>query len=136
MGEVGEGLLDIAEVGRAAGLAPSALRFYERKGLITPAGRLGLRRAYARGVLDRLALITAARGAGFTLSQIGELLAARPSDAALRERLAAKASELDERITQLTAVRDSLHHAAACKHDPLIECPRFLHAIRHTQPYS
>jgi DNA-binding transcriptional MerR regulator len=136
VGGVGEGLLDIAEVGRRAGLAPSALRFYERKGLITPAARQGLRRAYAPGVLDRLALITAARGAGFTLSQIAELLAARPSDAALRQRMAAKASELDERIAQLAAIRDSLHHAAACRHDPLIKCPRFLHAIRHTQPHS
>jgi DNA-binding transcriptional MerR regulator len=132
---VGEGLLDIAEVGRRAGLAPSALRFYERRGLISPAARNGLRRAYTPSVLDRLALIAAARNAGFTLSQIGELLDARPDDAALRTRLAAKAGELDDRISRLAAVRDGLRHAALCQHDPLTECPRFRQAVRLISPH-
>ncbi|MFC4122157.1 MerR family transcriptional regulator [Nonomuraea zeae] len=122
-------LVDIGEVSRRTGLAASALRFYERKGLIEAEGRNGLRRAYRPETLDRLALITCARDAGFTLSEIAEFLRARPSDARLRERLAAKEREVDARVSQLTRLRDSLRHAAVCEHDPLVECPEFKRAV-------
>ncbi|TMR26589.1 MerR family transcriptional regulator [Nonomuraea zeae] len=128
-GVVDDVLVDIGEVSRRTGLAASALRFYERKGLIEAEGRNGLRRAYRPETLDRLALITCARDAGFTLSEIAEFLRARPSDARLRERLAAKEREVDARVSQLTRLRDSLRHAAVCEHDPLVECPEFKRAV-------
>ncbi|WP_223167269.1 MerR family transcriptional regulator [Nonomuraea sp. SYSU D8015] len=122
-------LLDIGEVARRSGLAPSALRFYERKGLIEAEGRNGLRRAYRPETLDRLAMITCARDAGFTLAEIAQVLRARPSDTRLRERMAAKEREVDARVAQLTRLRDSLRHAAVCEHDPLVECPDFKRAL-------
>ncbi|MBN6051171.1 MerR family transcriptional regulator [Nonomuraea sp. RK-328] len=130
IGEADEALLDIGEVARRSGLAPSALRFYERKGLIEPAARNGLRRAYRPETLDRLGLIGCARDAGFTLAEIGAFLGARPSDTVLRERMAAKEREVDARVRQLTRLRDSLRHASVCDHDPLVECPDFKRAIR------
>ncbi|WP_336209106.1 MerR family transcriptional regulator [Nonomuraea sp. LPB2021202275-12-8] len=126
-------LLDIAEVSQRSGLAPSALRFYERKGLITADGRNGLRRAYRAETLDRLALISCARDAGFTLAEIAGFLRARPSDTELRERMAAKEREVGERVDQLTRLRDSLRHAAVCEHDPLVECPEFKQAVRRAR---
>ncbi|MFD1937857.1 MULTISPECIES: MerR family transcriptional regulator [Nonomuraea] len=125
-------LLDIGEVAQRSGLAASALRFYERKGLISATGRNGIRRTYEPETLSRLALIACARSAGFTLTEIGRLLHAKPSDDALRERMAEKASELDDRIAQLTRMRDSLRHAASCTHDPLIACPEFKQVVRGT----
>lgn len=122
-------LIDIGEVARQSGLAASALRFYERKGLIEAEGRNGLRRTYQPEILQRLALIACARDAGFTLSEIAEFLRARPSDTRLRERMAVKEREIDERVSQLTRLRDSLRHATVCEHDPLIECPEFKQAI-------
>jgi DNA-binding transcriptional MerR regulator len=124
-----DALLDIGEVAARSGLAPSALRFYERKGLIRPEGRNGLRRAYRPETLERLALITCARDAGFTLSEIAGFLSAGPSDTRLRERMAAKEREVDARVAQLTRLRDSLRHAAGCEHDPLVECPDFKRAL-------
>ncbi|MGW4089775.1 MerR family transcriptional regulator [Nocardia sp. NPDC004750] len=118
-------LLDIAEVGEQTGLAPSALRFYEKRGLIAPTGRNGLRRTYHPDVLSRLALIICARGAGFTLTEIARFLRASPSDAELRARMAEKARQLDDDIARLIRMRDSLRHAATCTHDPLVECPDF-----------
>ncbi|MEU2105990.1 MerR family transcriptional regulator [Nocardia sp. NPDC019255] len=118
-------LLDIAEVGERTGLAPSALRFYEKRGLIAATGRNGLRRTYHPDILNRLALISCARGAGFTLAEIARFLRASPSDAELRARMAEKANQLDEDITRLIRMRDSLRHAATCTHDPLVECPDF-----------
>jgi DNA-binding transcriptional MerR regulator len=118
-------LLDIADVAERSRLAPSALRFYEKRGLIAPAGRNGLRRAYRPEVLDRLALVACARGAGFTIAEIARFLAATPSDTQLRTRMAAKALELDDEIARLSRMRDSLRHASTCTHDPLVECPDF-----------
>ena len=118
-------LLDIAEVGRRTGLAPSALRFYERRGLIAPSGRRGQRRAYAPDVLGRLALIACARDAGFTIAEIGRFIVATPSDKELRAHLARKAEQLTNNITRLQRMRDSLVHATRCSHTPLVECPKF-----------
>ena len=122
-------LLDIAEVASKSGLAPSALRFYEKRGLLTSAGRNGLRRAYEPEVLDRLALISCARGAGFTIAEIARFLVAMPGDTELRARMAAKARDLEEDIARLTRMRDSLRHAATCEHEPLVECPDFKRAV-------
>lgn len=118
-------LLDIAEVAEQAGMTASALRFYERRGLIRSSGRNGLRRTFEPDVVDRLTLIGCARAAGFTLAQIARFLVATPGDAELRERMAGKARELDEDIARLTRMRDSLRHAAVCTHTPLVECPEF-----------
>lgn len=117
--------LDIAEVAAESGLAPSALRFYERRGLITSTGRNGLRRAFEPSVLDRLALISCARAAGFTLAQIARFIAATPSDTELRHQMAHRARQLDDEIARLTRMRDSLTHAASCTRTPLVECPEF-----------
>ncbi|MEU1180874.1 MerR family transcriptional regulator [Streptomyces sp. NPDC005820] len=122
-------LLDIAEVAQRSGLAPSALRFYEKKGLIAPAGRNGLRRTYHPDVLERLALITCARSAGFSVAEIARFLIARPSDPDLRLRMAAKARDLDEQIGRLTRLRDSLRHAAVCTHEPIVDCADFKKAV-------
>ncbi|MGN9840660.1 MerR family transcriptional regulator [Nonomuraea sp. H19] len=122
-------LLDIGEVAGRSGLAASALRFYERKGLIQAEGRNGLRRAYRPETLERLALITCARDAGFTLSEIAAFLRAGPADTGLRERMAAKEREVSRKVAQLTRLRDSLRHAAVCEHDPFVECPEFKQAL-------
>jgi DNA-binding transcriptional MerR regulator len=127
-------LLDIAEVGARSGLAPSALRFYEMRGLIASAGRNGLRRAYRPEVLDRLALIGCAQGAGFTIAEIARFLAATPSDTELRAKMAAKAQALEEDIARLARMRDSLRHASACPHEPLIECPDFKRTFTSSVP--
>ncbi|ROO86433.1 MerR family transcriptional regulator [Actinocorallia herbida] len=125
-----EDLLDIGEVARVSGVAPSALRFYEKRGLLASDGRNGLRRTYRVAVLDRLALIVCARTAGFTVAEIARFLASGPGDVELKARMATRARELDDRIAQLTRMRDSLRHAAGCDHEPLVECPDFAAAIR------
>lgn len=122
-------VLDIAEVAARSGLAPSALRYYEKRGLIESEGRNGLRRTYRAEVIDRLALVSCARAAGFTLAQIARFLVATPADTELRRHMAEKARQLDEDIARLTRMRDSLRHAATCTHQPLVECPDFKQAF-------
>jgi MerR family redox-sensitive transcriptional activator SoxR len=126
--------LDIAEVAERTGMTASALRFYERRGLIRSSGRNGLRRTFSPDVIDGITFIGCAQAAGFTLAQIARFLVATPDDAELRERMAQRARELDQDIARLTRMRASLRHASACTHTPLIECPEFKSRISDGNP--
>ncbi|MDQ3031527.1 MAG: helix-turn-helix domain-containing protein [Myxococcota bacterium] len=122
--------LDIAEVARRAGVPASTLRFYEEKGLITSTGRRGLRRLFDAGVVERLALISLGRVAGFSLDEIARMFAPDGRPRIRREQLRAKADELDHTIQRLGALRDGLRHAASCPAPSHMECPRFRRIVR------
>ena len=117
--------MDIAEVAQRSGVPASALRFYEEKGLIASTGRHGLRRLFDPGVLERLALIALGRAAGFSLDEIALMFAPQGQPRIDRQMLAAKADELDRTIRKLSAMRDGLRHAAACRAPSHMECPTF-----------
>ena len=108
-----------------SGVAASTLRFYEQKGLIASVGRRGLRRVFAPGVLERLALIALGRAAGFSLEDIALMFAPDGRVRIDRQMLAAKAEELERTISKLSAMRDGLRHAAACPAPSHMECPNF-----------
>ncbi|MEO1294812.1 MAG: helix-turn-helix domain-containing protein [Cyanobacteria bacterium J06636_16] len=121
--------MDIAEVAKASGLPASTLRFYEEKGLIESTGRNGLRRLFSNNVLERLALISLGRSAGFSLDEIAEMLT--PEEPEInRAMLLTKAEELDRKIKELIYICDGLRHAAACSVSSHFECPTFLRLVR------
>lgn len=122
--------MDIAEVAKASGLPASTLRYYEEKGLIQSNGRNGLRRLFSSKVLERLALITLGRRSGFTLDEIARMFALGVGPDIDRNLLLAKSEELDQKIKELTAMRDGLRHAAACKAPSHFECPKFMRLLR------
>lgn len=122
--------MDIAEVARRAGVAASTLRFYEEKGLIASVGRQGLRRRFDPGVLDRLAFIALGQTAGFSLSEIGAMIAADGKPRLDRKVLAAKADEIDAMVTRLQAMSNGLRHAARCPAPSHAECPTFQRLLR------
>lgn len=117
--------LDISEVATRAGLPASTLRYYEERGLIASVGRRGLHRTFDQGVLERLALISLGKAAGFSLDEIGSMFAADGGPRIEREMLLDKADELDRTIRRLTALREGLRHAAACPAPSHLECPSF-----------
>ena len=121
--------MDIREVSQRAGVAPSALRYYEARGLIQSTGRNGLRRQFDPSVVQRLALIALWRTAGFSLDEILGMFAPDGAPRIERAVLSAKADELDARIRELTALRDGLRHAAACPAPSHLECPTFQRAL-------
>jgi DNA-binding transcriptional MerR regulator len=122
--------MDITEVARRAGLPPSTLRYYEEKGLIRSVGRHGLRRLFDPGVIERLALISLGRAAGFSLDEIARMFAPDGRIRIDRQMLAAKADELDATIHTLTTMRDGLRHAAVCRAPSHLECPTFRRILR------
>lgn len=117
--------MDIAEVARVSGVPASTLRYYEEKGLIVSVGRRGLRRVFAPDVRERLALIALGRASGLSLDEIAQMFAPDGSPQIDRALLRSKADELDRNIRRLTAMRDGLRHAAACKAPSHMECPTF-----------
>jgi DNA-binding transcriptional MerR regulator len=126
--------LDITEVAQRSGLPASTLRFYEEKGLIASIGRRGLHRMFGPSVLERLALIAMGRAAGFSLDETAHMFAPDGRPRIDRRMLAAKAEELDSTIRELTAMRDSLRHAAACPAPSHMECPTFRRLLRAARP--
>jgi MerR family redox-sensitive transcriptional activator SoxR len=122
--------LDIADVARRSGAPASTIRFYEEKGLVASIGRRGARRLFDRGILERLALIALGRAAGFSLDEIVLMFAPDGRPRIDRDRLKAKADELDLRIARLKAMRDGLRHAADCAAPSHLECPQFQRMVR------
>ena len=112
-------LLTISEVARRSGVASSALRFYEQRGLIS-SRRVGSgHRRYPRSVLRRIALIVFAQRIGLTLAEIGVELAKLPAyDAPTRRdwsRLSATwSSRLDARIAELERLKLGLTECIGC----------------------
>jgi DNA-binding transcriptional MerR regulator len=122
--------LDISQVAKRADIPASTLRYYEEKGLIRSIGRRGLRRLFDPGVLERLALIGLGRASGFSLEEIARMFAADGRVHIDRKMLTAKADELDKTIRQLSALRNGLLHAAACRAPSHMECPTFRRLLK------
>ena len=120
---------DIAEVARRTGVPASTLRYYEEKGLIASTGRRGLKRTFDPDVFEKLGLIALGRASGFSLDEIAAMLS--PDGPRIdRKRLVEKADELDEKIRQLTVMRDGLRHASVCRAPSHMECPSFRRILR------
>ena len=112
-------LLAIGEVARRSGVASSALRFYEQRGLISSERAGSGHRHYARPVLRRIAFIVFAQRIGLTLDEIGAELAKLPPDHAPARRdwsrlSATWASRIDGRIAELQRLKLGLTECIGC----------------------
>lgn len=117
--------LDIGEVAERSGVKPSALRYYEEIGLISAVSRRGLRRQFPPEVLLQLKLIAMGKQAGFSLDDIAGMFGKDGAPDLPRDALHRKADEIDRRIRELTALRDTLRHVAECRAPSHMECPTF-----------
>jgi MerR family transcriptional regulator, redox-sensitive transcriptional activator SoxR len=112
-------LLTIGEVAQRSGFPQSALRFYEREGLLSTTRTAGGQRRYERSVLRRLAFIRAARTIGVGLDEVraglDQLPDGRTPTKADWSRLSRNwRSRLDEQIQGLVALRDGLDSCIGC----------------------
>ncbi len=123
-------LLTIGDVAARAGLATSALRFYEREGLIRAARTSGNQRRYDRDVLRRVAFVRVAQRVGVSLDEIRAALATlpdarTPTPADWARLAAAWHDRLTERITLLEGLRDELSSCIGCGCLSLQSCQLF-----------
>lgn len=114
-----EDLLTIGEVARRSGVAPSALRFYEERGLVTASRAGSGHRRFRRAVLRRIAFIVFAQRVGLTLDEIASELAKLPADQTPSRRdwsrLTTKWTTLiDDRIAELERLRRGLTECIGC----------------------
>jgi len=113
--------LSIGEVAERSGVAASALRYYEREGLVPPAAREGGRRVWPEDVLERLALVAVAKAAGFRVAEIRTLLAGvtrrSPPGPRWRRLARRKLAELDARVAEVERMKRVLRIVTRC------ECP-------------
>jgi MerR family redox-sensitive transcriptional activator SoxR len=112
-------LLTIGEISRRSGVAASALRFYEERGLITAERAGSGHRRFPRAVLRRIAFIVFAQRVGLTLAEIAIELQRLPSDRAPTGRDWAALSQtwstrIDERIAELQRLREGLTGCIGC----------------------
>ena len=112
-------LLGIGEVAARAGMAPSALRYYEAEGLISATRTSGNQRRYQRSVLRRIAFVRSAQRVGLSLEEIAEALATLPGGRAPTKadwtRLSrAWRPRLEAQIERLERLRDRLDSCIGC----------------------
>jgi MerR family mercuric resistance operon transcriptional regulator len=106
----------IGGLAKTAGVGVETVRYYQRRGLLPePARPPGEVRRYGEAELKRLKFIRHAQSAGFTLNEIGELIALHASDDRARARELAQAgvAAIDEKIAELREARDALSGLAS-----------------------
>ena len=114
-----EDLLTISETAERSGFTASALRYYEREGLIEASRTEGGQRRFRRHELRRLAFIAAARHVGLTLEEIKEALSLLPTERTPTKAAWTRISQswrhrLDDEIRALELLRDGLDGCIGC----------------------
>jgi MerR family redox-sensitive transcriptional activator SoxR len=109
----------IGDLAARTGLSVSAIRFYEARGLVSALRNAGGQRRFLRSDIRRLSFIRIAQQLGFTIEEIGRLLAALPEGRTPTQKDWARISKvfrrrLDERIAAMTHMRDKLDECIGC----------------------
>jgi MerR family redox-sensitive transcriptional activator SoxR len=125
-------LISIGELSERTGVAASALRFYEERGLIQSTRSAGGQRQFHREVLRRVSFIRIAQRLGLSLEQIGGSLASLPASRTPNKADWARLStswrpQLDEHIAVLERLRDELTDCIGCGCLSLRSCALYNH---------
>ena len=104
---------------KECGLAASAIRFYEKAGLLPKPRRIGGRREYDPSILERLAAVDRARACGFSLTEIRQLFygfrEGSPPSERWRTLARRKIVELDDMARKIAATKELLERSCTCK---------------------
>ena len=124
-----EATLTIGEVAQRVGLNTSAIRYYERHGVLPEPSRVSGQRRYTEATVNRLRVLDVAKRAGFTLGEAKVLLATIDGGTPAHEELQALATrklpEVNALIARAEAMRDWLTTATGCNCDTLDVCALF-----------
>ncbi|WP_157246495.1 MerR family transcriptional regulator [Nonomuraea typhae] len=121
-----EHMLTIGELADRAGVATSALRYWDELGLLPAPVRVSGQRRYPESALALVGAVLLLRDAGFSLAEQKALMATRGGAREEWDRLARrKLAELDEQIAKARAAREAIEHGLRCGRDDLLGCPNF-----------
>jgi DNA-binding transcriptional MerR regulator len=122
---VSEALLSIGELAARTGVAVTALRYYDELGLVRPQQRASGQRRYAESAARAVGIVLFLRDVGFSLGEIGALMAVRPRTGSWAELIDRKLDALAEQEHRLVVARTALEHARNCPAEDPSRCPRF-----------
>ncbi len=117
--------MSIGEIAERVGLNASALRYYERAGLLPPAERVGGQRRYTPAAIELLLLIRFCQQVGFSLAEVGALLTpptAEQTKERWRELVDSKVTQLDALIERAQAIKQVLAESRDCDCVTLADC--------------
>ena len=120
--------MTIGEVAKRAGVATSAIRYYERVGVLPAPERVSGQRRYAMDAVDRLRTVQAAQQAGFSLEEIAQLLRGSENGRAaeeLRDLAERKLPDIEALIARAETMKRWLELAAECRCGSLDVCALF-----------
>lgn len=112
-------------IGRLAGITgvpASAIRYWERHGLLPEPERVGGQRRYPPEAAERITVLRKCQQAGLTLVEIGEFQREQPHREAM---IRAKISEIEQRMVDLDHAHQLLTHALRCGEEDIVHCPKF-----------
>lgn len=118
-----ERLLTIGEVATSVGVKVSAVRYYDEIGLISSATRVGGKRRFDAATVGRINFVQRAKGAGFSLEEISQILADDSGD--WHSLVAAKLAELRHRRDQLDTTIALLSEIQTCGCEVVATCPQY-----------
>jgi MerR family redox-sensitive transcriptional activator SoxR len=118
--------LSIGDVSRATGIAPSAIRFYESRGLVRADGRVGGKRTFRTETVDALRVIRMARHLGFTVEDIALLLSGfsqdTPPNVRWQELARRKLTEVTTTLDQASSMKRLLEKGLGCDCISIHDC--------------
>ena len=124
--------MSIGQLARVCGLAPSAIRYYERAGLLPKPTRVSRQRRYAADAIGRLRVLRLAREAGFTIAETRTVVAGSSANTppAMRWRALAerKLVEIETQVARLEHMKELLESSFQCQCLNMEDCVRFLAA--------
>jgi MerR family transcriptional regulator, redox-sensitive transcriptional activator SoxR len=122
--------LSIGQVARESGMSTSALRYYEKRGLLAPPPRRSRQRRYDESVFGRIELIRLARDAGFTIGEtrtfVSGFAADTPPAARWRVLAVSKLEEIEHLMERARRMKSLLEASFKCRCLTLADCERFL----------
>jgi MerR family redox-sensitive transcriptional activator SoxR len=128
--------MTIGQLGLEAGIRPSAIRYYERLGLLPAPERRSGRRDYTDNAVAHLAVVQFALATGFTLRETRQLVrgfsTGTPASARWRALAEVKLRDLDTLVAQAEAMKGLLGRISHCRCETLVECGRGLARVRQT----
>ncbi|MFE2554138.1 MerR family transcriptional regulator [Streptomyces sp. NPDC059355] len=114
--------MTIGQLAEATGVPASAIRYWERHGLLPQPERQSGQRRYPAGAAERIVLLRKCQQAGLTLAEIRELQQDQPRRQAM---IRTKVAEIEQRLVDLDHAHQLLTHALQCSRTDIVGCPNF-----------
>ncbi|MFH7599915.1 MerR family transcriptional regulator [Streptomyces racemochromogenes] len=114
--------MTIGRLSELTGVPASAIRYWERHGLLPAPERESGQRRYPPEAAERITVLRTCQQAGLTLGEIGEFQRERPEREAM---IRAKITEIEQRMVDLDHAHQLLTHALRCGEEDIVTCPKF-----------